>query len=99
MTAKSSPGTMLALLLGVALIGAAPAYAKTSIQKGESVCKAAISAQQPAVRSVRVDKDATRVNSTQITYSLKVRQADNTVGTLVCSVDRETQIATVSPKV
>jgi siroheme synthase len=88
--------SLVALLVAGAAI-AAPAIAGTSISRGKSICEAAVKAQTPAPKSVRTDADKTRVNDTTLTYTLKVRNADDSAGALTCKVDRSTDAATVTP--
>jgi hypothetical protein len=75
------------LLLSAAF--AAPAIAKTSITKSHAVCEAAAKAQDPAPKSVRADKDQTRVSNDTVTVTLRVKNADDTSAKLLCTVDRE----------
>jgi hypothetical protein len=84
------------ILAATILAIAAPANAKTSIQKGEQACKEAAEGQQPAPKSVRVDKDETRVNNDVLTFTLRVKNADDSSAKLVCNVDRSTDAATVA---
>jgi hypothetical protein len=87
----------LAILASLSIAIAAPAFAgPLSIQKGESVCKAAASQQQPTPKSVRVDKDETRVNSEVLKFTLRVKAADDTSAKLICAVDRTSKAATLT---
>jgi hypothetical protein len=85
---KLKTAAALAALLGVAF--AAPALAKTSIQKGEQICEDAAKSQSPAPKSVRVDKDGTLVNNDTATFLLRVKNADDSSAKVTCTVDRET---------
>jgi len=88
----------LAILAAAAVALAAPAFASPiSIQKGEAVCKAAATAQTPAPKTVRVDKDETRVNADVLKFTLRVKAADDKSAKLICAVDRESQAATLTP--
>jgi archaellum component FlaG (FlaF/FlaG flagellin family) len=78
-----------ALTLATSLAGA-PAFAKTTLSKGQKLCEAAAKAAQPAPKSVRADSDQTRANDATITVTLRVKNADDTSSKLTCKVDRET---------
>lgn len=87
----------LAILAAAAVALAAPAFATPiSIQKGEAVCKAAAAAQTPAPKSVRVDKDETRVNADVLKFTLRVKAADDKSTKMICAVDRESQAASLT---
>jgi hypothetical protein len=73
-----------------------PAIAKTSLTKGKQLCEAAAKAQTPAPKSVRTDNDATRVNDSTLTYTLRIRSADDVQGVLTCKVDRESDTPTLT---
>lgn len=92
---KSS--SLVALLITGAALVATPAIAGTSITKGKKVCESAARAQTPAPKSVRVDDDKTRVNDNVLIYTLKVKNADDTVGAVTCRVDRSTDTPTLTP--
>ncbi len=87
--------SLIALLVAGAAIAAAPAIAKTSLTKGKQLCEAAAKASTPAPKSVRTDADATKVSDTTLTYTLNVRNADDSSGKLTCKVDRETDTAII----
>ena len=91
---KSS--SRIALLITGAALVAAPAIAVTSISKGKKVCESAARAQTPAPKSVRIDDDKTRANDNTLIYTLKVKNADDTVGTVTCRVDRATDAPTLN---
>jgi hypothetical protein len=88
--------TGFALVAAACALGA-PAFAKTSIQGGQNVCKAAFAAQTPAPASARVDSNETRVNNDVLVYSYKVKAAgsDKAVDA-TCTVDRNAGTATIS---
>jgi hypothetical protein len=85
------------LLAASALALAGPAAAKTSINKGELLCKAALNAQTPPPRSFRVDKDETRSTDGHIWFTVNARNADGVATKLLCTVDRATETAVVAP--
>lgn len=91
---KKTP--LIALLLAVAAVSAAPAVAKTKLSKGKQLCETAAKAATPTPKSVRVDDNETRFTDTTFTFKLKTTNADDTSGALVCKVDRETGVATIS---
>jgi hypothetical protein len=74
-------------------IAAAPAVAKTTLTKGKALCEAAAKAADPAPKSVRTDTDATKVSDATLTYKLKVKNADDSIANLTCTIDRETDAA------
>ena len=74
-----------------------PALAKTSLSKGKQLCEAAAKAQTPAPKSVRTDNDATRVGDATLTYTLRVRTAEDAQAALTCKVDRASDTATLTP--
>jgi len=75
---------------------ASPALAKTSLSKGKQICEAAAKAQTPAPKSVRTDNDATRVSDGTLTFTLRIKAADDTQGVVSCKVDRETNTPTLA---
>lgn len=87
--------SLIALLLAVAAVSAAPAIAKTTLSKGKQLCEAAAKATTPAPKNVRVDDDQTKVSDATLVYKLKTKKADDTTGDLVCTVDRSTNVATI----
>lgn len=89
--------SLIALLLAGAAVSAAPAIAKTSISKGHKICEEAAEKQDPAPKSVRADKDKKTSGDETITVRLKVKNSDDSLGTLVCKVDRETGAPTLTP--
>jgi hypothetical protein len=89
------PSFLIALLVSGAVI-AAPAIAETSISKGKSICESAARAQTPAPKSVRVD-DKIKSSATTLTYTLKVRNTDDSTTVVTCRVDRATDTPTLTP--
>jgi len=87
----------LILLSAAALALASPALAKTSIQKGEILCKAEIAKQDPAPKTVRVDKEGVKINGGIFVYTVRVKNADDSSGKLFCTVDRESEAVSVAP--
>ncbi len=75
---------------------AAPALAKTSLSKGKQLCEAAAKAQTPPPKSVRTENDATRVSDATLTFTLRVKAADDSQGVLTCKIDRETDTPTLT---
>jgi siroheme synthase len=88
--------SLIALLVAAVAIGAAPAIAKTSLTKGKSLCEAAAKSATPAPKSVRTDNDATKVSDSTLTYTLRVKNADDSQATITCKVDRETDAASLA---
>ena len=85
--------SLIALLVAGVAIAAAPAIAKTTLTKGKSLCEAAAKAADPAPKSVRTDTDATKVSDATLTYTLKVKKADDSIANITCTVDRDTDAA------
>jgi hypothetical protein len=81
----------LAILSAATLAFAAPAFAKISVATAEKLCKEHISAQTPAPKSVKVDKESTRATNASFSYTFKVKNADDSNGKLKCTVDRTTE--------
>jgi len=91
--------SLIALLVVAATaVTAGPALAKTSLTKGKQICEAAAKAQTPAPKSVRTDSDATRVSDSTLTYTLRIKAADDTAGVLLCTVDRQTDAPTLTAR-
>lgn len=88
--------SLIVLLIAGAAI-AAPAIAGTSISRGKTICETAAKALTPAPKVVRTDGDKTKVNDTTLTFTLRVRNADDTSGSMTCKVDRATDAATITP--
>jgi siroheme synthase len=87
--------SLIALLVAGVAIAAAPAVAKTSLTKGKQLCEAAAKASTPAPKSVRTDNDATKVNDATLTYTLNIKNADDSAGKITCKVDRDTDTASI----
>lgn len=87
----------LIILSSLAIALASPALAKTSIQKGENICEAELAKADPAFKSVRVDKETARASNDVLVFNVKVRNADNSVGKMTCTVDREAETAQIAP--
>ncbi len=84
----SSPLAIAAASLAVLALSA-PAIAKTPISKGARLCTAAAEKLTPAPKNVRIDDKLTTVSADVLTYTLKVRQADDSDGKIICTVDRK----------
>jgi hypothetical protein len=87
-----APVTLTLLALAVA----SPALAKTSFNKGQQLCKAAISAQTPKPKSFRLDADATTSNDAVLNFLFRVTNADGTTGKIACTVDRQENAASLA---
>lgn len=81
----------LILLSAAAVALASPALAKISVQGAESLCKTHLSKQEPAPKSVKVDKESTRASGDVFSYLFKIKNADDTTVKMVCTVDRGTE--------
>jgi hypothetical protein len=92
MTRLSSLITLTALTLALA----SPALAKTSIQKGETLCKAEIAKQTPAPKSVRVDKEGVKASADTFVYTVRIKNADDSAGKLFCTVDRGSEAVSIA---
>ena len=71
--------------------------AKTSLGKGKKLCEAAAKADQPAPKTVYVDKNEMTVSDASLTFRLRVKKSDDSSVRLTCAVDRETDAATLAP--
>lgn len=89
----------LILLSAAAIALASPALAKTTIAGGEKLCKAEVAKAQPPFKSARVDKEGAKATNASFVFDVKVWNADNSVGKLLCTVDRETQAVSIAPAV
>lgn len=87
----------LIILSATALALSSPAFAKTTIQKGENLCKAELAKASPAYKSVRVDKEGAKASNATFVFDVRVRHADNSAGKVVCTVDREANTAAITP--
>lgn len=76
------------ILVAAALAFAAPAFAKTSLNKAEQLCKAAVAGQTPAPKGFRVDKNETHSSDASVSFRFLVSHTDGTSGRLACTVDR-----------
>ncbi len=85
----------LILLSAAALALASPALAKTSIQKGEKLCKTELAKAEPAYKSVRVDKEGAKANNQAFVFDVRVKHADDTAGKISCTVDRDSEAVTI----
>jgi hypothetical protein len=87
----------LILLSAGALALSSPAFAgKASVNTGEKLCKSELAKQDPAPKSVRVDKDNTKADNAFFVFSLRVKQADDSSTKVLCTVDRETSAVTLA---
>jgi hypothetical protein len=87
----------LIILSSLAIALASPALAKTTIQKGENLCKAELAKAEPGYKSVRVDKEGAKASNSQFVFTVKVKNADDSAGKLFCTVDREAETAQIAP--
>ncbi len=78
----------LILASAAALAFTAPALAKTTIQSGESLCKAEV-AKQHTPKSLKVDKDATKATGAAFVYTIKIKTSEDASSKLKCTIDRE----------
>lgn len=88
----------LILLSAASILLAAPALAKISVQSGENLCKTEIAKQDPALKSVKVDKDSTKATGAAFVYLFKVKNPDDSSAKMLCTVDRSTEtVSSVKP--
>lgn len=88
----------LIILSAAAVALASPALAKISVQGAETLCKNHLSGQEPAPKSVKVDKESTRANGDTFSYLFKIKNADDSTVKVECTVDRGTEkVASVTP--
>lgn len=87
----------LILLSAGAILLSSPAFAgKASVNTGEKLCKAEIAKQEPAPKSVRVDKDITKADNAAFVFTLRTKNADDSAGKVLCTVDRETSAVSLA---
>ncbi|MDP3736458.1 MAG: hypothetical protein Q8R02_03655 [Hyphomonadaceae bacterium] len=86
----------LILLTAAAIALASPALAKTTLQKGQNVCKEELAKAQPAYKSVRIDKEGAKVNGETFVFDVRVKNADDSAAKLLCTVDRESLAVTIA---
>lgn len=86
----------LIILSATAIALSSPALAKTSIQKGENLCKAEIAKLQPTPKSVRIDKEGAKASNAAFVFDVKARADDDSPVKLTCTVDREKDTASVA---
>jgi hypothetical protein len=86
----------LIILSATAIALSSPALAKTSIQKGENLCKSEVAKLEPAPKSVRVDKEGARASNDTFVFDVKARNAENASIKMTCTVDRENDTASVA---
>ena len=84
------------LVLAAATLAAAPAIAKPSIQTGKNTCTTEIKKKTPAPKTVRFDDLATRITSDAFIYTLKLKNADDSAGTMICTFSFATSAATLA---
>jgi hypothetical protein len=88
----------LIILSAAAIALASPALAKISVQGAENLCKTAIGKQEPAPKSVKVDKDSTKATGEKFVYLFKLKNADDSAVKVLCTVDRGTEtVASIAP--
>lgn len=87
--------SLLAIVVAAAAL-ASPALAGTSLSKGKKICETVAREQTPAPKSVRTDTDRTRSSPDTIVFSLKVKNADDSVANVTCTVDRSTDTPTLT---
>jgi hypothetical protein len=89
--------SMIAALVAGVMLCAAPALAKTSVSKSTKICEETAKAATPAPKSVRSEDSKVTSNDATVTIPLKVKNADDTSAQFICTVDRETAKATLTP--
>jgi len=89
------PSPLITLLVSSTVI-ATPAIAETSLAQGKNICESAARAQTPTPKSVRVD-DKIKSSAATLTYTLKVRNTDDSTTVVTCRVDRATGTPTLTP--
>ena len=86
----------LAFLLAAVALAASPAIAKPTIQTGKNTCTTEIKKKTPAPKTVRFDDLATRITSDAFIYTLKLKNADDSDGTMICTFNLSTNVATLA---
>ena len=88
--------SFLAFLLAAVALAASPAIAKPTIQTGKNTCTTEIKKKTPAPKTVRFDDLATRITSDAFIYTLKLKNADDSDGTMICTFNLSTNVATLA---
>lgn len=89
--------SVIAALVAGVMLSAAPALAKTSVSKSTKICEATAKSASPAPKSVRSIDSKVTFTDAVVTIPLRVKNADDSSAQLVCTVDRETDKATLAP--
>ena len=88
----------IAVLLAGGALSAEPASAaRISISRAVQICEAAATVLQPTPKSARAERKETQVMDTSIAIYLRVQKIDDGVAKVLCQVDRETGVATLTP--
>ena len=75
------------------------ASAKVTVSKAHEICEVAAQVLRPAPKSARADKEETQSTEDVIVVKLSVRKADGGLAEVICTVDRQTTMATLKPSV
>jgi hypothetical protein len=86
-----------ALMVGGALAAAPASAARISIARALKICEAAATVLQPSPKSAKAETKETQVTDTSINVYLRVQKTDNGFAKVLCQVDRETGLATLTP--
>lgn len=69
-----------------------------TVQSAEGLCKTEITKKQPDLKFLKVDKDVTCAIGAAFIYTFKIKNADDTPGKLVCTIDRGTDtVSSIAP--
>ena len=85
----------LTLLLAASLALSSPAFAKTTIAKGENLCKAEI-AKVHAPKSQKVDKDQIKATTASFIYTVTVKSTEDVSSRIRCTVDRDSEAVSLA---
>lgn len=93
MTFKTTAALVLAAF---AIAAAPPALAKTSLSKAQKICEDTLKSADPAPASVRTERDSTLVSDAAVTFTIRVKNADDSSSKITCTVDRETDAPSIT---
>lgn len=85
------------LLAAVTLVAAPTAIAKPSLQAGKNACAAEVKKETPAPKSVRIDDTGTRITGAAFIFKFKVKNADDSNATTICTFNVDTSAAALAP--
>jgi hypothetical protein len=86
-----------ALMVGGAFAATPASAARISINRALQICEVAATVLQPSPKSAKAEPKETQVTDTSINVYLRVQKPDDGFVKVLCQVDRETGLATLTP--